>query len=166
MAAAPPGAVATTSSANVAQQVASQAGQNVAAGQSAIQKGKKIFGKAGATGAGLLIGGAMATPDWMIRQNTQTMGAWIDDIINFADPRPRNPLGEFTGQEGGPDPNAMASVYKMPTQQNGIGIPKLAGAALVGGALGQIGGNIGKEGWTGMTKLVKHLSKKAKTIKK
>jgi hypothetical protein len=148
----------------MAQQVANQAGQTV--GQTVKSKLGGVAQKAKVAGAGLLVGGAVATPDWMLRQNTQTMGAWIDDIINFADPRPRNPLGEFTGQEGGPDPNAMASVYKMPPPQNGIGIPKLAGAALVGGALGQIGGNIGKEGWTGMTKLVKHLSKKAKTIKK
>lgn len=100
------------------------------------------------------------------RRLLNKLSSKLDDIITFADPRPRNPLGEFTNQEGGPDANAMATVYKMPQQQppqnSGPGLPKLAGAALVGGALGQVGGNIGKSGWGHMAKLVKRLSKQAK----
>ncbi len=34
------------------------------------------------------------------------------DLIRFADPRPRNPLGEFSGSEEGPNPNAIGTVYK------------------------------------------------------
>lgn len=153
------------SSANAAQKVAQAAGQNVAAtGGKPASVGRRAITSGLGVVTGGAVGGAVLTPDWALKQK-QELSAWLDDIIEFADPRPRNPLGEFTNQEGGPDANAMATVYKMPQahpQHEGPGIPKLAGAALIGGALGQVGGNIGKEGWAGMAKLVKHLSRKAK----
>lgn len=40
------------------------------------------------------------------------------DLILFADPRPRNPLGEFSGNEEGLSPNVVATVYKQPQQGN------------------------------------------------
>jgi hypothetical protein len=55
----------------------------------------------------------------------------LDRIINFADPRPRNPLGEFTGQEEGPNPNDMAKVYQT---GNRTGIAEGAGATAAGAA--------------------------------
>lgn len=91
----------------------------------------------------------------------------IDQLINFADPRPRNPLGEFTSQQGGPDPNAMATTYKMPQaqpQQQGLTMGKAAGAAIAGGALGSIGSNIGKAGWESSIKLIKDLAAKRKKV--
>lgn len=107
---------------------------------------------------------ASAIIESMKRQNL--LSAKLDDLINFADPRPRNPQGEFSPQgEGGPDPNAMATVYKMP-QQQGTGVGRYAGAALAGGALGATGANIAKAGWTGVTEAVKKLASKRKRVSK
>lgn len=98
----------------------------------------------------------------------------LDGLIQFqGDTKARNPsTGEYSGQEeGGPDPNAMATVYKMPQAQPqphpGKTLALAGGAALVGGALGNIGGNIGKTSWEGMGKLVKHLAgrKKSRLVK-
>lgn len=94
------------------------------------------------------------------------LSSQLDRLINFQDPRPRNPLGEFQPQsEGGPDPNAMATVYKQPQQQGaGMTLPKAAGAALAGGALGAIGGEAGKAGWKKAASIVKRLAAKRKSV--
>lgn len=98
------------------------------------------------------------------RKPWEQLSAKLDQVISFADPRPRNPQGEFSPQgEGGPDPNAMATVYKMP-QQQGMGIGRTAGAALAGGALGATGGNIAKAGWTGVAEAIKKLAAKRKGV--
>jgi len=46
----------------------------------------------------------------------------LDDLIQLgSDPRPRNNLGEFSGQEeGGPDPNAMVKTYRVAPAQTGM----------------------------------------------
>jgi hypothetical protein len=62
------------------------------------------------------------------------MSSMLDDVLEFADPRPRNPLGEFTGQEEGPDPNAMAKVYNAKR----LGIEEGAGAATAGAVAGPL----------------------------
>jgi hypothetical protein len=65
----------------------------------------------------------------------------LDDLINFSDPRPRNPLGEFANQqEGVADPNSMATTYKSGITK-GIG---LTGAAVLGGAGGTAGSSLVK----------------------
>jgi hypothetical protein len=88
----------------------------------------------------------------------------MDDLINFQDPRPRDLQGQFERQgEGGPDPNSMATVYKMPQQQSGVSVGKAAGAALAGGALGAIGGQAGKAAWNQTKKIVKNLAAKRKS---
>lgn len=100
------------------------------------------------------------------RRDVEGLSARLDDMIQFADPRPRNPLGEFSPQgEGGPSPNAMATVYKTPQQQSGG--PSLiqgGGAALVGGALGAVGGNVGKTAWAASRKAIKQLAAKRKGV--
>lgn len=60
----------------------------------------------------------------------QRMSARLDSIIAFGDPRPRNPLGEFSGSDDGvPDPNTMVKTYG----QN------LAGGAVAGIGAGTTG---------------------------
>lgn len=53
----------------------------------------------------------------------------LTSIIQFADPRPRNDLGMFSGQEEGPNPNEIDSVYKQPARTIG---QNLAGGAVAG----------------------------------
>jgi hypothetical protein len=100
------------------------------------------------------------------RRDARGLSTKLDEVINFQDPRPRNPLGEFSPQgSGGPDPNAMATVYKMP-QPKSPGIAEGAGAALVGGALGAVGGNVGKTGWAASRRAIKHLAARRKGVSK
>jgi hypothetical protein len=97
------------------------------------------------------------------------LSAMLDDLINFEDPRPRSPTtGEFRPEgEGGPDPNAMAAVYKMPQPQTGVSpgqVGKAAGAVFGAGALGAIGAKAGQAGWKQGAKLVKHLAARRKSL--
>lgn len=124
---------------------------------------------ASAAGAGVL-GAALARKQKQkqtVIVNTpraNQLSVLLDDVIAFQDPRPRNLQGEFAPQgSGGPDPNAMATVYKMP-QPQGSGIAQGAGAALVGGALGAVGGNIGKTGWAASRRAIKHLAARRKGV--
>jgi hypothetical protein len=144
-------AAAAAASPDAAKEVAHQAG---AAGW----KGK--WGKR-ALGAGIgLAGAGVLASQLRDEARRQEMSALLDRLITFADPRPRNPLGQFSPQEGGPDPNAMATTYKAPQAQGGLGVGKAAGAALAGGALGAIGSNIGKAGYESAVKAIKDLAKK------
>ncbi len=82
------------------------------------------------------------------------MSGKLDDLIQFGtDPRPRNPLGEFTGQEEGPNPNAMVKTYREAPAQPDVApnkkspVPGLAaagGLAVLGGAGGELGGKAAK----------------------
>jgi hypothetical protein len=116
-----------------AQQVADQAGQ--AASQPAAQPWwKRNSGAlvAGGVGAGAGLGAGLAIRGGNNRQNYI---AKLDRLIQFQDPRPRNKLGEFTGQsEGGPDPNAMVKTYRQP------GLAAVAGTSALVGASGTAGG--------------------------
>jgi hypothetical protein len=91
----------------------------------------------------------------------------LDELIEFQDTRPRSPVtGEFQPQgEGGPSPNAMATVYKAPQPDQGrMGAGKFAGAALAGGALGAIGAQAGKAGWQQAAKAVRRLAARRKSV--
>lgn len=69
------------------------------------------------------------------------LSAKLDDLINFEDPRPRNKLGEFSGQEeGGPDPNAMYKTYQV-ARKGGT----FLGAGVAGGVAGAAGGQLYRE---------------------
>jgi len=81
----------------------------------------------------------------------------LDDLVQFADPRPRNNLGEFSPQgEGGPDPNAMYKTYIIAPQAPGMAPNKgsglagtaagAAGLTVLGGAGGALGGHLAKSG--------------------
>lgn len=84
----------------------------------------------------------MSQHDSMVKRLTD-LSSKIDELL-FNDPRPRNPLGEFAPQqEGVADPNSMARTYAQPAKKAaGVG-----GALLAGGALGAIGGGIGKDAY-------------------
>lgn len=72
----------------------------------------KGLGKGALVGAGI---GAFTKPRKIKRTPTEELSAKLDRLILFAaDPRPRNDLGMFTDQEGGPDPNAMYRTYHYP----------------------------------------------------
>lgn len=96
------------------------------------------------------------------------ISAALDDLIQFEDPRPRNPLGEFTGQEeGGPDPNAMVKTYRIAPNQPGMapnkggggpGIFGASGLAVIGGA----GGALGSAGAKGALSKIGDALKKAR----
>jgi hypothetical protein len=106
-------------------------------------------------------------PTMVFREQAHMLSAKLDELLGFAaDPRPRNLQGEFEPQgSGGPDPNAMARVYKMPQQQSASpSLSQGAGAALVGGALGAVGGNIGKSSWAASRKALKHLAARRKGV--
>jgi len=84
-----------------------------------------------------------------------------EEPIEFDD-RSRDPEGRFIPSGGGgPDANAMATVYKMP-QPGGLGRTVAQGSALAiaGGALGHIGGEIGK----GATSKAKDILKRFKKM--
>jgi hypothetical protein len=85
------------------------------------------------------------------------LSAIQQDLIELADPRPRNNLGEFRPQaEGAPDPNAMYQTYRQPKQRGisgDIAAATLASPLVGGGAMG--GGLAVKE-------LVKRLKKGAR----
>jgi hypothetical protein len=112
-------------------------------------------------GAGVAAGGLGAA---YLSDSNQQMSAKIKDVKIFEsaeepiwfDNRPRNQEGQFTPEEGGPDPNAMATVYKQP----GIisSLAKGSTLALGGGALGEIGGKVGKG-------LLAQAKKRAKSIR-
>lgn len=131
-------------------------------------------------GAGLGLAGAGAASAWMNSSDrnqqyssrlkgTINLSDWLDGIITFQD---RNPIsGQFTpAGSGGPDPNAMATVYKLPQMQQqgpqvpqqGLTVGKAAAAALAGGALGQIGSQAGKAGYNKTAELIKQLAAKRK----
>jgi hypothetical protein len=85
-----------------------------------------------------------------------------EETIEF-DSRPRNEMGQFQPESGGPDPNAMATVYKQPQQQSGgLGrtIAQAGTLAIAGGALGHVGGEIGKAGTSKVKELLKKLRRK------
>lgn len=65
----------------------------------------------------------------------------LDAILQFADPRPRNDLGMFTGtEEGGPSPDAISVAYKQQAVAGaGSGLTKGVGAGLAGGAVSGVG---------------------------
>lgn len=68
----------------------------------------------------------------IIKPSTQSLSARLDGIINLADPRPRNNLGEFAGgEEGAPNPNEIDQVYKTRAVTKSIG-QNLAGGAVAG----------------------------------
>jgi hypothetical protein len=109
-------------------------------------------------------------PTMVFRDQKHLLSAKLDELITFADPRPRNPLGEFAPQgDGGPNPNAMATVYKMPQQEQGItGAGRTAATLLTGGALGAVGASAGKHGYDLTVKAIQRLAKKrglTKTLK-
>jgi hypothetical protein len=84
-----------------------------------------------------------------------------EEPIEFDD-RSRDPEGRFIPSGGGgPDANAMATVYKMP-QPGGVAKTVAQGSALAiaGGALGHIGGEIGK----GATSKAKEILKRFKKM--
>ncbi len=64
-----------------------------------------------------------------------SLSAKLDGIISMADPRPRNTLGMFSGNDQSPlDPNAIGAVYKQP---NPVNMNNLEGGAVAGvGAAG------------------------------
>ena len=62
------------------------------------------------------------------------------DTILFADPRPRNPLGEFSGSEEGPNPAAIAAVYKQPGALKQNLIEGAAGGVGFAGATAAVSG--------------------------
>lgn len=74
----------------------------------------------------------------------EALSAKLDSILfEGSDPRPRNNLGEFSGnQEGAPDPNAMNIVYRQGQRR---GLLEGGAAAVAGGAGGAIGGGAVKE---------------------
>ena len=55
------------------------------------------------------------------------------DVIQFGDPRPRNPLGEFSGAQGGPNSSAMETTYR---QNPGIQPVKAIAEGAIGGIAG------------------------------
>lgn len=72
----------------------------------------------------------------------------LDELIQFgSDPRPRNPLGEFSGQqEEGPNPNSMVKTYRIAPAQTGVaphkngpGVLGASGLTVLGGAGGALG---------------------------
>jgi hypothetical protein len=96
------------------------------------------------------------------------ISAELDELIEFqTDPRPRNPLGEFSGnEEGGPDPNAMVKTYRIAPAQSGIapsksgpGILGASGLTVLGGAGGAIGGKLGIAAWDKIGKAIKKVKK-------
>jgi hypothetical protein len=127
-----------------------------------------VAGVAGAVGAlrGGAAGGILGALTYRKKQQLQELSSMLDDLIEFQDPRPRNPLGEFSPQgEGGPNPNAMATVYKQPQEQPGVGTAKGAGLVLTGGALGGIGAAGGKDVYGHLKKLVSKLSSRKPPVK-
>lgn len=62
--------------------------------------------------------------------------ARLNEIIQMADPRPRNTLGEFSGgEEVGPTPNQIGTVYKQGA--------KSVGGLLASGAVAGVGASLG-----------------------
>ena len=102
-------------------------------------------------------------------ENYKFVSGKLDELIEFqTDPRPRNPLGEFTGQEeGGPDPNAMVKTYRIAPNQPGMapnksgpGILGAGGLTVLGGAGGAIGGKLGGAAWDKIGSALKKVRKK------
>jgi len=163
---------APRSQANAAQSFAQKAamarrgmsGQLVGGGQTGGALGgvsdwwnKQSTGRKLAIGAGGGLAAGYAGSTLLGRERNREFISWLDGIIEFADPRPRNTLGEFQQQgEGGPNPNAMATVYKQPGML--ASLAKGGTLALAGGAVGQVGGEFGKQA----TAKVKALLKKAR----
>lgn len=87
----------------------------------------------------------------------------LDDLISFADPRPRTNLGQFAPQgEGAPDPNAMYKTYGPPQQQKQSGISKEITQATLAAPLVGAGGTAGGMAVKGLIeKLKKSKLKKA-----
>lgn len=103
----------------------------------------------------------------LLEDHFHLLDSRLDNLIHFDDIRARSPqTGEFEPEgESGPNPNAMASVYKQPppVQSSGISAGKAAGAALAGGALGAIGSNVGKTSWAAGRKMLKDLAARKKS---
>lgn len=76
----------------------------------------------------------------------------LDDLIQFQDTRPRNPEGEFTSQQQGPDPNAMEKTYRSGLHR-GI---------LEGGVTAAIGGTSGVLA----TSAAKNIAARIRTLRK
>jgi hypothetical protein len=81
------------------------------------------------------------------------LSAMLDHLINFAaDTRPRNDVGQFTQQEGGPDPNAMYRTYRQPAPRQ-PGLVDTAATAAVGGTIGTAA-TLGTKGlWNALKKI-------------
>jgi hypothetical protein len=83
-----------------------------------------------------------------------SFSARLDQLLEFADPRPRNPLGEFTGSsEGVPDPNTMVKTYA-----------QKATDAAVGGAAGAVGGATAGAGGLALRKILEMVKKRKAKI--
>jgi hypothetical protein len=83
-----------------------------------------------------------------------SFSARLDQLLEFADPRPRNPLGEFTGSsEGVPDPNTMVKTYA-----------QKATDAAVGGAAGAVGGATAGAGGAALKKILEVMKKRKAKI--
>jgi hypothetical protein len=80
--------------------------------------------------------------NWLKGLKKVALLAKLDDLIYFQDPRPRNPLGEFTGQPQGPDPNAMEQTYRSGLRR---GVLEGVGTASAGAAAGALSGLAAKE---------------------
>jgi hypothetical protein len=120
-------------------------------------------------GAGIAGAGAYRLLDKRYERNRarKELGSLLDNLIQFqTDPRPRNPLGEFTGQEeGGPDPNAMVKTYRIAPAQPGMapnksGILGASALTVLGGAGGALGGKIGGAAWDKIGSALKRVKKK------
>lgn len=93
----------------------------------------------------------------------------LENLIEFqTDPRPRNNLGEFTGQEeGGPNPNSMYRTYVIAPNTPGMSPNK--GSSLGGAVgapalavLGGMGGAAGAHAYKSLSDWVKKTSKARK----
>lgn len=97
------------------------------------------------------------------------MSTMLDDLIQFqTDPRPRNNLGEFSGQqEGGPDPNAMYQTYRVAPNTPGMAPNKSNSGKMLaeGGALALVGGAAGAAGGHGYKSLAAWVKKTARARK-
>lgn len=107
--------------------------------------------RAGAVGGAAGLGYGLLTRPKKIKPEEQ-LSVKLDRLINFAaDTRPRNDYGEFTQQEGGPDPNAMYRTYHAPPPPK----PDLLGTA----ATAAVGGSIGTAATLGTKGLIDRLKK-------
>jgi hypothetical protein len=75
----------------------------------------------------------------------------LSDIIQLGDPRPRNPLGEFSGEEEGPNPTSVAMVYKQPQMGNAARDIAIGGA----GGLAAEGAKTGLKALAGKLKKIR-----------